>query len=418
MDKKRRVVITGLGAVSPIGNSPEEMWENIEKGYCGIAEITRYDTSDQKAKLAGEVKDLNAEQYIAKREIRKMDAYSVYAMCAAVQAMQNAGLDQSPEEQTESRDRWGVSMASGIGGISTIETEHSKGLEKGFDRVSPFFIPMSIANMAAGNIAIRFGMKGKTTAVVTACASAGNAIGDAFHYIRDGYSELMLAGGAEMALTPLCMGGFTALKALSLSTDPSRASIPFDADRNGFVMGEGAGALVLEELEHAKNRGAVIYGEIAGYGANCDAYHITAPSPNGEGAAQCMREAMQDAGIRPDQIDYINAHGTSTPMNDKCETAAVKAAFGDAAGHVKMSSTKSMTGHLLGASAAIESVISVLALQHDFLPPTINYRNPDPDCDLDIVPNKGYSFKLRYAMSNSFGFGGHNASLIFKKWEE
>ncbi|HIY81252.1 MAG TPA: beta-ketoacyl-ACP synthase II [Firmicutes bacterium] len=411
---KRRVVITGMGAVSPIGNTAEEMWQSAREGRCGIGPITHFDTTNHKVKLAGEVKDLDFTPYLDKKELRRMDLFSQYAMAAAIQAWRDSGLDYEKIDPT----RFGVDISSGIGGINTIETEYERGREKGFDRVSPFFVPMDISNLAAGNVAIKLGAKGMCTCVVTACAGGSNAIGDAFRMIRDGYQELMLAGGSEAAVTKLAIGGFTSMKALCESDDPTRASIPFDAERSGFVMGEGAGVLMLEEYEHARARGAKIYAEIVGYGATCDAYHITSPAPGGEGGARAMVEAVKDAGIQPEDIDYINAHGTSTSLNDKFETAAVKAAFGDHAYKLAMSSTKSMTGHLLGAAGAIEAIITARALQDGFIPATINYRTPDPECDLDIVPNEGRKAELRYAMSNSLGFGGHNASLVLKKYEE
>lgn len=411
---KRRVVITGMGAVSPIGNTAEEMWQSAREGRCGIGPITHFDTTNHKVKLAGEVKDLDFTPYLDKKELRRMDLFSQYAMVAAIQAWRDSGLDYEKIDPT----RFGVDISSGIGGINTIETEYERGREKGFDRVSPFFVPMDISNLAAGNVAIKLGAKGMCTCVVTACAGGSNAIGDAFRMIRDGYQELMLAGGSEAAVTKLAIGGFTSMKALCESDDPTRASIPFDAERSGFVMGEGAGVLMLEEYEHARARGAKIYAEIVGYGATCDAYHITSPAPGGEGGARAMVEAVKDAGIQPEDIDYINAHGTSTSLNDKFETAAVKAAFGDHAYKLAMSSTKSMTGHLLGAAGAIEAIITARALQDGFIPATINYRTPDPECDLDIVPNEGRKTELRYAMSNSLGFGGHNASLVLKKYEE
>lgn len=411
---KRRVIITGMGAVSPIGNTAEEMWQSAREGRCGIGPITHFDTTNHKVKLAGEVKDLDFTPYLDKKELRRMDLFSQYAMVAAIQAWRDSGLDYEKIDPT----RFGVDISSGIGGINTIETEYERGREKGFDRVSPFFVPMDISNLAAGNVAIKLGAKGMCTCVVTACAGGSNAIGDAFRMIRDGYQELMLAGGSEAAVTKLAIGGFTSMKALCESDDPTRASIPFDAERSGFVMGEGAGVLMLEEYEHARARGAKIYAEIVGYGATCDAYHITSPAPGGEGGARAMVEAVKDAGIQPEDIDYINAHGTSTSLNDKFETAAVKAAFGDHAYKLAMSSTKSMTGHLLGAAGAIEAIITARALQDGFIPATINYRAPDPECDLDIVPNEGRKAELRYAMSNSLGFGGHNASLVLKKYEE
>ncbi len=413
---KRRVVITGMGILCPVGNEKAAVWKNVADGVCGIGPITRYDTSEQKVTLAGELKDIDLTKRISAKEMRKLDPYTQYALYAAGEAMEDSGLTEIPEEQ-ENRDRWGVIMATGIGGIQTIEEEKERGMKRGYDRVSPYFIPMAISNMAAGNIAIRYGLKGMCSSTVTACASAANAIGDAFHYVRDGYADVMLAGGAEATITPLCIGGFTSLHALSTATDPKRASIPFDQDRNGFVMGEGAAVLVLEEEAHAKARGAVIYGEIAGYGATCDAHHITAPDPEGEGAARCMKMAIADAGLTESDIDYINAHGTSTKMNDSGETKAIKKAFGDRAGDLKISSTKSMTGHLLGASAAVEAVITVQAIQNAFVPPTIGYQKPDPECDLNYQPNQGTAYPIRAAISNSFGFGGHNASLLFQKYE-
>lgn len=409
----RRVVITGLGAITPIGNNVDEMWNGVKAGKCGIAPITHYDTEGRKVKVAGEVKNLNLEDFVDKKELRKMDRFCAFAVIAADEAIKDAGIDFSDEETSK---RSGVLVSSGIGGLGTIGTEHKKGLEKGFDRISPYFVPAAISNMAAGRIAINHGIHGMCSCVVTACAGGSNAVGDAFRHVRDGYAEVMVCGGSESCITDFGIGGFTALKALSQSEDPMRASIPFDKERNGFVMGEGAGILVLEELNHALERGAKIYGEIVGYGTNCDAYHITAPSSDGSGAAECMKQAMADAGIEPKDVTYINAHGTSTSMNDKCETMAVKKAFGEYAEKIMMSSTKSMTGHLLGASGAIEAIISVMATKDDYVPATINYREPDEECDLDIVANEGRNTKVEYAMSNSLGFGGHNASLIFKKY--
>ena len=415
---KREVVITGLGAVSPIGNTVKDMWQSVLDAKCGIAPITRYDVTERKVKLAAEVKDFDPELTIDRKEVRKMDRYTQYAMAAAVEACRDAGISEAAdltEDSWETRSRWGVLMASGIGGIRTIEEEQMRGESKGFDRVSPFFIPKSISNMAAGQIAIRYGFHGACYCTVTACASAANAIGEAFLKIRDGYADLMLCGGAEAAITPLSMGGFTSLQALSKATDPNRASIPFDKERSGFVMGEGAGVLILEELEHAKARGAQIYGKITGYGTNCDAHHITAPLEDGRGASACMQMALDDAGITAADVDYINAHGTSTPLNDCGETLAIRTTFGEHADKLKCSSTKSMTGHLLGASAAIEAIITVLAIQNQFLPPTVNYAVPDEDCDLDIVPGKGYEWPVHCAISNSLGFGGHNATLVFSE---
>ena len=407
----RRVVITGLGAITPIGNSVSQMWESVKAGKCGIDKITLFDTTDRKVTLAGEVKNYVPEAFLDKREARKMDRYVQFAMAAANEAMKDAGLDMEKEDTS----RCGCIVSSGIGGLGTIEAEDKKGMEKGYDRVSPHFIPMVISNMAAGNIAIAYGFHGMCTCPVTACASGTNAIGDAFRQIRDGYADVMICGGSEASITPLGIGGFTSLKALSQAEDPKRASIPFDKERSGFVMGEGAGVLILEEYEHAVNRGAKIYCEVAGYGANCDAHHITAPLEDGSMAAKCMQMAMNDAGVLPENIDYINAHGTSTPLNDKGETKAVKLAFGEHAEHVMMSSTKSMTGHLLGASGAVEGIITALSVQNDFVPATIGYQVPDENCDLDIVANEGRNVSVNYAMSNSLGFGGHNATVIFKK---
>ncbi|MDO5140780.1 MAG: beta-ketoacyl-ACP synthase II [Eubacteriales bacterium] len=407
----RRVVITGLGAVSPIGNDIEELWDSVKNGKNGIAPITRFDTSGFKIKLAGELKGFDPEKYVEKREARKMAAFTLYARAAADQAVTDSGLDFSAEDT----DRCGVIISSGIGGLENIESEEKRGMEKGYERVSPHFIPMAISNMAAGQVAIAHGLHGMCSCVVTACASGTNAIGDSFRYIRDGYADIMLAGGTEASITPLGIGGFASMKALCDSTDPDRASVPFDAERGGFVMGEGSGILVLEEYEHAVRRGARIYCEVIGYGANCDAHHVTAPLPDGSGAAKCMAMALKDGNISPEDIDYINAHGTSTKLNDSGETKAVKLTFGDHAKKLMMSSTKSMTGHLLGASGAVEGVITALSIYHGFVPATINYRVPDEECDLDIVPNVGREYDIRYAMSNSLGFGGHNASIIFKK---
>lgn len=407
----RRVVITGMGAISPIGNTSDEMWENASKGVVGIDYIKSFDTSELKVKIAGEVKNYVAEDYFDKMTARRMARFTQFAVIAAREAMSMSGLDM---EKVDS-NKCCVNISSGIGGLPTIEAEHEKGMKRGFDRVSPLFVPMAISNMAAGTVAIEFGFKGSCNCIVTACASGTNAIGEAFRQIRHGYADVFLTGGTESTISPLGIGGFTSMKALSESTDPSRASIPFDKERNGFVMGEGCGVLVLEEYEHAVSRGAKILGEIVGYGVSCDAHHMTAPMEDGSGAAICMKNAMEDAGITAAEIGYINAHGTSTPMNDRCETKAVKTAFGDSANKVKMSSTKSMTGHLLGASGAIEAVITVKALADQLAPPTMGYKVSDEECDLDMVPNQAKTMNCEYAMSNSLGFGGHNASIIFKR---
>ena len=408
---KRRVVVTGLGTVCPVGNDVETMWENIKNGVCGIDEITHFDTTDFKVKLAGEIKNLNVEDYINKKEAKRLDRLSQLAMIASKQAYEDARLN--PEEIDA--NRFGIILSSGIGGLETIENEKEKGLKKGYERVSPFFIPMAIGNLAAGNVAIMLGAKGACLDIVTACAAGTNSIGEAFKYVRDGYADIMLTGGAEASITPLGIGGFSSMKALSTATDKNRASIPFDAERNGFVMGEGAGALVLEEYEHAKKRGATIYAEIIGYGVSCDAFHMTAPDAEANGAAACFKMALNDAQISADDIDYINAHGTSTPLNDKLETLGVKKVFGEDT-KVMLSSTKGNTGHLLGAAGAVEAIITVKSLQDGFVPGTINYSQPDPECNLDIVPNQGRKQDIQYAMSNSLGFGGHNACIVLKKY--
>ena len=407
----RRVVITGIGAVTPIGNSVPEMWEAVQKGECGIAPITLYDTSEQKVKLAGEVKNFEPEKIYDKKELRRMDRFTQFAVVAAHEAMEDSGIDLDSVDKT----RFGCLVASGIGGLNAIQNEDKRGREKGYDKVMPYFIPMCISNMAAGQIAIKYGLMGMCSCVVTACAAGTNAIGDSYRHIKDGYADMMICGGAEACITNLGIGGFTSMQALSTSTDPNRASIPFDSERNGFVMAEGSGMLVLEEYEHAKARGAHIYCEISGYGVNCDAYHVTAPREDGIPAAACMKMAMDDAGITPDMIDYVNAHGTSTKLNDKTETKAIRMAFGEAADKICVSSTKSMTGHMIAATGAVEAIISALAVKNDYVPATINYQVPDEECDLDIVPNEGRNRKVDYALSNSLGFGGHNACIILNK---
>lgn len=410
---KRRVVVTGIGTINPIGHNVEETWKSIEEGRCGIAPISLFDTKGMKVTLAGEVKDFDVTKYIDKKEAKKMDRFIQMGMIASHEAMLDSGLDINNIDS----HRFGVIVSSGIGGLGSIEKNYQTGEKRGFDRVSPFFIPMTISNLAAGHIAIAYHAQGLCTCPVTACAGGTNAIGDAFKNIRDGYQDVMIAGGCEASVTPLGIGGFTSMKALSDATDPNRASIPFDKERNGFVMGEGAGILILEELEHALKRGAHIYGEMTGYGVSCDAHHITAPLPNGEGGAYAMQNALDDAGISYDVIDYINAHGTSTHLNDLCETEAIKSVFKEHAYKLAVSSTKGHTGHCLGAAGGIEAVLSVLALKHNFIPPTLNYQVKDEECDLNVVPNIGVNKDLHYVMSNSLGFGGHNASIIFKEYD-
>ena len=409
---ERRIVVTGIGAITPIGNNVEEFWKGIKAGICGIDEITLFDTTDYKVKLAGELKNYNPEEHFEKKETRRLDRYAQIAIIAAREAMKDSKINMEEEDKT----RVGVIVSSGIGGLTTIEQQKEVLINKGPDRVTPFFIPLSINNMAAGNISIEIGAQGESFAISTACASATHSIGECYRLIKHGYQDVMLAGGTEASITPLGIAGFTNMKALSTSNDKTRASIPFDKERNGFVMGEGAGVLVLEELEHAKKRGAKIYAEICGYGSTSDAYHITAPAPNGEGGARAMLNALKDANIEPEKIDYINAHGTSTPINDKYETMAVKTAFGEHSKNVAMSSIKGATGHLLGAAGAVEAIACIKAMEDNFLPPTIGYKVKDEECDLDIVPNKGREKEINYAMSNSLGFGGHNSSIIFKKY--
>lgn len=409
----KRVVITGLGAITPIGNNVEEFWNGIKEGKCGIDEIKAFDTSNFKVKLAAEVKNYNQEDYFERREAKRLDKFSQYAIIAAREAWKDSKLDK----EKENMERVGIVVGSGIGGIETIETENKKCIEKGPDRVSPMYIPMGILNMATGNVAIDIGAKGESLAMVTACASGTHCIGEAFRMIKHGYQDVMLAGGTEASITPLSIAGFTNIKALSKSEDKTRASIPFDKERNGFVMGEGAGIVILEELEHALARGAKIYAEIVGYGATSDAYHITSPAPGGEGGARAMKLAMKEANVNPEEITYINAHGTSTPLNDSCETQAIKTALGEEnAKKIMVSSTKGHTGHLLGAAGGVEAIVCAKALEEGFVPATINYEVPDEECDLDIVPNEGRKTEVKYAISNSLGFGGHNSSILLKKW--
>ena len=410
---ERRVVITGLGAITPIGNNVEEFWNGIKEGKCGIDEITHFDTSDYKVKLAAEVKGYNPEDYFDKKSAKRLDKFSQFAIVAAKEAWNDSKLDK----EKENMERVGVILGSGIGGLETMEKEMTNLHEKGPDRVSPMFIPMNIVNMAAGNVAIELGAKGESIAMVTACASGTHCIGESFRMIKNGYQDIVISGGTEASITPIGIAGFTNIKALSQSTDKNRASIPFDKERNGFVMGEGAGIVILEELEHAKARGAKIYAEVVGYGATSDAYHITSPAPGGEGGARAMKIAINEANADVNDITYINAHGTSTHLNDSCETMAIKTALGDASKNVMVSSTKGHTGHLLGAAGGVEAVVCAKAVEEGFVPATINYQVPDEECDLDIVPNEGKVVDIKYAMSNSLGFGGHNASILLKKYE-
>ena len=410
----RRVVVTGLGAITPVGNNVDEFWEGLISGKCGIDQITLFDTENFKVKLAGEVKNFNVEDHFDRREAKRLDRFSHFALVAARELMKDSKLDVNNIDVT----RFGVAVSSGIGGLQTIENNAQTLFEKGPDRISPMYIPMAINNMAAGNIAIEVGAKGESFCMTTACASATHTIGECFRIIKHGYQDVMIAGGTEASITPTGIGGFTNIKALSQEPDKTRASIPFDKERSGFVMGEGAGILLLEELEHAKKRGAKIYAEVVGYGATSDAYHITSPAPDGEGGARAMINAMKDAGIKPEDVTYINAHGTATPLNDKFETMAVKTAFGDASKKVMVSSTKGHTGHLLGAAGGVEAVACVKAIEKGMVPPTIGYKVPDEECDLDIVPNEARKVEVKYAMSNSLGFGGHNSSILFKQYEE
>lgn len=408
---KRRVVVTGIGAVTPLGNDIETTWSGIKEGKSGVGMLTRLDASQFSAKVAAEVKDFDIEKYIERKEARKMDRFTHYALAASIMAVEDANLTITEEIGL----RTGVWIGSGIGGMETYENQFRTFLEKGARRVSPFFVPMMIPDMAAGQVSIHFGAKAINSCSVTACASGTNSIGDAFKVIERGDADVMITGGAESPITHMSVAGFCSSTALSLNTDPQTASRPFDANRDGFVIGEGAGIIILEEYEHAVARGAKIYAEIIGYGATGDAHHITAPAPGGEGAARAMQQALEDAGVHPEQVDYINAHGTSTPYNDQFETMAVKSVFADHAYNLAMSSTKSMTGHLLGAAGGVEAIFTVLALKEGILPPTINLQTPDPECDLDYVPNVARTADLEYAMSNSLGFGGHNASILFKK---
>lgn len=414
---RRRVVVTGLGTVNPCGLSVEESFSNVKNGKVGIGPITAFQIDDFSVKLAGEVKYFDPLKYMAKKDARHMDRFTQFAIAAADEAMTNAGLIDEDKKLIDGIDakRFGTDISSGIGGLNTIEEQHIRGLEKGFERVSPFFIPMSIGNMAAGQVAIRYGLKGEATCPVAACAGGTNAVGDSFHLIRDGYEDLMICGGTESCITPLAMGGFSNMGALTKADDPNQASVPFDVKRSGFVMGEGCGLLVLEEYEHAKARGAHIICEIRGYGANCDAYHITSPDPSAEGAADVFTLTLEDAGLAPSDVDYINAHGTSTHINDVVETKAIHKAFGDHASSLKISSTKSMTGHLLGGAGGVEAVFLAKTIEEGFIPPTANLTEIDPECDLDYVPQKGIKSDVRVGMSDSLGFGGHNACILMSR---
>ncbi len=410
---RRRVVVTGIGVLSPLGNTAEESWQGLVAGKSGIGPITRFDPARLPARIAGEVRGFDPADYLESKEIRRMDPFAHFAVAAAQMAVDDAGLDMAGEE----RERVGVVVGSGMGGIATLEDSIVRFHEEGFKKVSPFFIPRVISNMAPGQIAIRFGALGVNYATTSACASGGHAIGDSFKLIQSGAQDVMIAGGAEAGVTPMCVAGFAAMRALSSRNDePAKASRPFERDRDGFVIGEGGGIVVLEDLEHAQARGARIYAEICGYGANADAYHITTPSPEGVGAARCMQLALTDAGLQPQDIDYINAHGTATEYNDVNETQAIKSVFGEGAWRIAVSSTKSMTGHALGAAGGLEAAFTVLALHHQIAPPTTNYDNADPACDLDYVANEARSMNIGAALSNSFGFGGANSCLVLRRF--
>ena len=409
-----RVVVTGLGAITPIGNDVETFWAGLKDKKIGFGPITAFDTTDYKVKLAAEVKDFDAKQYMDPKAARRMERFSQFAVAATKMALEDAGINMEAEDAF----RVGVSIGSGVGSLQIIEKEHTKLVEKGPSRINPLMVPLMISNMAAGNVAIQFGLKGKNIDVVTACASGTNSIGEAMRSIQHGEADVMVAGGAEACVTPIAVAGFAGLTALSTSEDPARASIPFDLERNGFVMGEGAGVVVLESLEHAKARGAKIYAEVVGYGATCDAYHITSPAEDGSGAARAMINAINDAGIKPEQIDYVNAHGTSTHHNDLFETKAIKLALGDHANKVKINSTKSMIGHLLGAAGGVEFITCVKSIEEGYVHATVGLTVDDPECDLDYTKGEGVSMEVNYAISNSLGFGGHNASLLEKKFEE
>nr|WP_144929055.1 beta-ketoacyl-ACP synthase II [Paenibacillus bovis] len=413
MNMKRRVVVTGIGAVTPLGNDVDTTWQNILAGKSGVGPLTRLNPDDYSAKVAAEVKDFDVEKYVERKEARKMDRFTHYALAASMMAIKDAKLtiDESNAE------RIGVWIGSGIGGMETFENQFETFQKRGYRRVSPFFVPMMIPDMATGQVSIYLGAKGVNSCTVTACATGTNSIGDAFKVIQRGDADAMIAGGAEAPITQMSVAGFCANTALSTNPDPEKASRPFDANRDGFVIGEGAGIVILEELEHALKRGATIYAEIVGYGSTGDAHHITAPAPGGEGGVRAMKIALSDGELSPEEIDYINAHGTSTPYNDKYETMAIKEVFGEHAYKLGVSSTKSMTGHLLGAAGGVEAIFSVLAIKDGVMPPTINYDTPDPECDLDYVANEARKAEVKAAMSNSLGFGGHNATIVFKKYE-
>ena len=411
---EKRVVITGMGAVTPLGNNVEDTWKGIKEGKCGIDKITRFDTEKFKVKLGAELKDFHPEDYMDPKKARRMDRVSQYAIAASKEAFKDSGITK---ENTDF-EKIGIVIGTGIGGLETIESNSEKLVEKGPDRISPMFIPMSIVNMPAGNVAIELGTKGESVCPVTACATATHSLGIAYRMVKHGYEDVAIAGGVEASLTPMGIAGFQNIKALTTCQDKERASIPFDKERSGFVMGEGAAILILEELEHAKKRGAKIYAEVVGYGATSDAYHITSPAPGGIGGAKAMIRAMEDAGIKPEDVTYINAHGTSTKLNDSSETAAIKTALGEASKNVLVSSTKGNTGHMLGAAGGIEAIFCAKAIEDSFVPPTINYKVPDEECDLNVVPNKGINTEVKYTMSNSLGFGGHNSTIVLKKYEE
>ncbi|NLZ54577.1 MAG: beta-ketoacyl-ACP synthase II [Thermoanaerobacteraceae bacterium] len=412
--ENKRVVVTGMGVISPVGTGLNKFWDSLINGKSGIGKITRFDTHDMPTKIAGEVRDFNPENYIEKKDLKRLDRFTQFAISATKMALEDSGLDLSTVDKT----RVGVILGSGIGGTTTWEEQHKTLLTKGFKRISPFFIPMMIVNMASGQVSIAFEFKGPNFTVVTACASGTNAIGEAFRILQRGDADIIISGGTEAPITELSLAGFSSMKALSTRNDePSCASRPFDSERDGFVMGEGAGIIVMETLDSALKRNAKIYGEIIGYGSTSDAYHLTQPAPEGEGAARAMKAAISDADILPDEVDYINAHGTSTPLNDKFETLAIKHTFGEHAYKLAVSSTKSMTGHLLGAAGAVEIIASLLTIHNDEIPPTINYENKDPECDLNYVPNIAIKQTVNVALSNSMGFGGHNACIIVKKYK-